>query len=191
MNIRAVIFDCFGVLYRDNLSMLYDAVPIENHQALQDIIHATDHGFLSRQEYYEDIALLAGLTATDIQAIEARQHSRDEDMIAFTQMFKPKYRIGLLSNIDVDTMEKLFPEPHRSELFDAFVMSGEIGMTKPTIEIFEYAALQLGVEPEECVMIDDIEKNVEGARMAGMQAIQFTSRQQLEAELRLLGVERQ
>jgi len=187
--IRAVIFDCFGVLYRDNLSLLYDAVPTEKYQALQDIIHATDHGYLTRDEYYFQVSELAGKTPEDIKAIELRQHSRDDDMIQFTQTLKPDYKIGLLSNIDHDTMERMFPEPMRSELFDMFVISGDIGITKPAAEIFHIAAEKLGLRPEECVMIDDLEKNVTGAQMAGMQAIQFTSRTQLEKELSRLLLE--
>ena len=187
--IRAVIFDCFGVLYRDNLSLLYDAVPTDKHQALQDIIHATDHGYLTRDEYYSQVSELAGKTPEDIKAIELRQHSRDEDMIQFTQTLKPEYKIGLLSNIDHDTMQRMFPEPMRSQLFDTFVISGDEGITKPAAEIFHIAAEKLGLRPEECVMIDDLEKNVTGAQMAGMQAIQFTSRTQLEKELSRLLLE--
>ncbi len=181
--IRALIFDCFGVLYRDNLSMLYDAVPQQSHKDLQDIVRATDHGFLSREEYYENIAELAGKTIADIQAIEQRQHQRDESMIAFTQTFKPEYKIGLLSNIDVGTIDRLFPEPQRSELFDAFVVSGEVGITKPTLAIFEITAAQLGLAPEECVMIDDLPRNVDSARQVGMHGVLFTTQRNLTQEL--------
>jgi HAD superfamily hydrolase (TIGR01509 family) len=187
--IRAVIFDCFGVLYRDNSSLLYDAVPVDKYQALQDIIHATDHGYLTRDEYYAQVADIANTTPEKIKAIDHRQHSRDEDMIQFTQTLKPQYKIGLLSNIDHDTMQRMFPEPMRSELFDMFVVSGDVGVTKPAAEIFHIAADTLGLRPEECVMIDDLEKNVTGAQMAGMQALQFISRPQLEKELSQLLLE--
>lgn len=179
--IRGIIFDCFGVLYRDNLSMLYDAVPPENHQALKDIIHATDYGYLDRQEYYSSVAELANKTPEDIRAIELRQHVRDDDMVAYCQSFKPKYKVGLLSNVDSGSIRQLFP--NHDELFDAFVVSGDIGVAKPTPEIFEHAAAKMGLRPEECVMIDDIQRNVEGAQMTGMYGIVFTSRQQLEKDL--------
>lgn len=163
--------------------MLYDAVPQQSHKDLQDIVRATDHGFLSREEYYENIAELAGKTIADIQAIEQRQHQRDESMIAFTQTFKPEYKIGLLSNIDVGTIDRLFPEPQRSELFDAFVVSGEVGITKPTLAIFEITAAQLGLAPEECVMIDDLPRNVDSARQVGMHGVLFTTQRNLTQEL--------
>lgn len=181
--IRAIIFDCFGVLYRDNIAMLYDAVPESQRQALQDIIHATDHGFLSREEYYESIAELGGKTPEEIRAIEQRQHSRDENVIAYARSLKGQYKIGLLSNIDSGTMAKLFPLEQREELFDAFVISGEVGLVKPTVEIFELAAARLGVRPEECVMIDDLAKNVEGAKQAGLHGLLFTSLGGLKADL--------
>lgn len=182
--IRALIFDCFGVLYRDNISMLYDAVPLENHQALQDIIHATDYGILSREEYYTSVGELAHKTPDDIQKIERQQHSRDDRMIAYSQTFRPKYKVGLLSNIDSDTIRRLFP--NSEQLFDTFVVSGDIGITKPSVEIFEIAAIKLGLQPGECVMIDDLPKNVEGAKLAGMQALLFTTQHSLERELATL-----
>ena len=184
--IRAVIFDCFGVLYRDNSSLLYDAVPMDNYQALQDIIHATDHGYLTREEYYTQVADIANTTSEKIKAIDRRQHSRDEDMIQFTQTLKPRYKIGLLSNIDHDTMQRMFPEPMRSELFDVFVISGDIGVTKPAAEIFHIAAEKLGLLPKECVMIDDLEVNINGAKQAGLQGIICLSTEQVEADLRTL-----
>lgn len=161
--------------------MLYDAVPRENRQALQDIVHATDYGFMTRENYYESIAELAGKTIEDIREIEKKQHSRDPAMIAYAQTFRPKYKVGLLSNIDSDTIRRLFPD--YEELFDVFVVSGDVGVTKPSVGIFEIAAAQLGLPPEECLMIDDIPENVEGAKMAGMQALLFTGRYQLEQDL--------
>lgn len=181
--IKALIFDCFGVLYRDNLSMLYETVTPDRYREIQDIIHATDHGFLTRDEYYAKIGELSGRTPDDIRAIEQRQHVRDPEMIAYTQTFRPRYKVGVLSNIDVDTMTKLFPELDRGQLFDGFVMSGEVGITKPAPEIFELAASKLGVEPEECLMIDDIPTNVEGAIAAGMRGLVFSSQRQLAIDL--------
>ncbi len=184
--IRALIFDCFGVLYRDNLSMLYDVVPKEQYRALRDIIHATDYGMMTREQYYQEVAELAKLPVEDIRGIESRQHSRDNEMIAYSQTFRPTYKVGLLSNIDTDSMNRIFPLEERSQLFDAFVISGEIGITKPSAAIFEHAATELGLLPEECLMIDDIPSNVEGARMTGMQALLFTTRRQLEIDLTAL-----
>jgi epoxide hydrolase-like predicted phosphatase len=63
---------------------------------------------------------------------------------------------------------------HTAELdgmFDAVLISGEIGMRKPDAQIFRHAASLIGVPPEECVFIDDLEQNAEGARAVGMAGI--------------------
>jgi epoxide hydrolase-like predicted phosphatase len=63
---------------------------------------------------------------------------------------------------------------HESEIegvFDAVLISGEIGMRKPDAEIFLHAAGMIGVSPDECVFVDDLEQNAEGARALGMVGI--------------------
>jgi putative hydrolase of the HAD superfamily len=57
------------------------------------------------------------------------------------------------------------------ELFDVAVISGEVGMHKPEREIYELTVEKLGVEPSECVFIDDLRENCEGAESIGMTAI--------------------
>ena len=69
------------------------------------------------------------------------------------------------------------------------VLSGEEGITKPSVAIFELMAERLGLDPSQCLMIDDIAENCAGARAAGMQTILFQDNQQLESELyNILGI---
>jgi putative hydrolase of the HAD superfamily len=56
-------------------------------------------------------------------------------------------------------------------LFDAVVISGEVGLHKPEPEIFRLGAERLGVEPPDCVFVDDLRENCEGAEAVGMTAI--------------------
>jgi putative hydrolase of the HAD superfamily len=80
-------------------------------------------------------------------------------------------RTGLLSNswgVD-DYPRHLFPG-----LFDVVVISGEVGMRKPEPRIFRHAVELLGLSPQECVFIDDIEVNVVAAEEVGMTAVLHT-----------------
>lgn len=54
------------------------------------------------------------------------------------------------------------------DLFDVEIRSGQVGLRKPEPAIYRLAADRLAVEPEECVFVDDIPANVEGARAVGM-----------------------
>jgi len=77
-------------------------------------------------------------------------------------------RTALLSNSwgMADYPRHLFPG-----MFDVVVISGEVGMRKPEERIFRHAAGLLGLEPAECVFVDDIEVNVAAAEAIGMTAI--------------------
>jgi len=58
-----------------------------------------------------------------------------------------------------------------SEMFDAVVISGEVGLHKPEREIFELGAERAGLSPAECVFVDDLRENCEGAERVGMTAV--------------------
>lgn len=80
-------------------------------------------------------------------------------------------RTGLLSNswgMD-DYPRHLFPG-----LFDVVVISAEVGMRKPEQRIFRHTAGLLGLTPQECVFIDDLEVNVVAAEAVGMTAVLHT-----------------
>ena len=64
-----------------------------------------------------------------------------------------------------------YPREDFPELFDAVVISHEVGMRKPERRIFLHAAELIGLSPSQCVFIDDIEANATAARECGMTAI--------------------
>ncbi len=57
------------------------------------------------------------------------------------------------------------------DLFDALVVSGRVGVRKPSRRIYELGAEAAGVPIEGCVMVDDLRHNLEGAERVGMQAV--------------------
>jgi putative hydrolase of the HAD superfamily len=60
-------------------------------------------------------------------------------------------------------------------LFDAVVISGEVGMRKPEPRIFLHTAELLDVAPVECAFVDDLEANVRAAAGCGMTGLHHTS----------------
>jgi epoxide hydrolase-like predicted phosphatase len=57
------------------------------------------------------------------------------------------------------------------ELFDGVVISGEVGLHKPQPQIFELGAERIGLLPSQCVFVDDLRENCEGAEAVGMIAV--------------------
>lgn len=91
-------------------------------------------------------------------------------------------RTGLLSNAD-----GLWAPPDGwSELFDAVVISGEVGLAKPDRRIYLLAAAELDLPPEECVFVDDLAVNVRGAAAVGMVGVHHRSVGSTLAELETL-----
>jgi putative hydrolase of the HAD superfamily len=58
-----------------------------------------------------------------------------------------------------------------AELFDTAVISGEVHMHKPQPEIYRLAAERLNVPTEQCIFVDDLRENCEGAEAVGMTAV--------------------
>jgi epoxide hydrolase-like predicted phosphatase len=96
-------------------------------------------------------------------------------------------RTGMISNSmgGASYDRSLFPE-----LFDGIVISGEVGLHKPQPEIFLLGAERAGVTVEECVFVDDLRENCEGAEAVGMTTVLHRGSGTTLPELeRLLGVE--
>jgi putative hydrolase of the HAD superfamily len=67
--------------------------------------------------------------------------------------------------------------------FSQLTWSCELGMVKPNPAIYTYTCEKLGVAPDEALFLDDKPENVRGAEEVGMQAILFTSANELRMEL--------
>jgi HAD superfamily hydrolase (TIGR01509 family) len=184
--IKALIFDCFGVLYWDDLNRLYNLVHPDQFQDLKDLMHACDHGYMGRQDFLESVAELAGISVDAVAAVMHDKHRRNEPLIERAKELKANYRIGMISNMGYDMLNDLFSEQERSELFDDVVISSDVGLIKPSIDIFELALERLGVAADETVFIDDQPANVEGAERLGIKTILFTTNAQFEVEFAAL-----
>jgi putative hydrolase of the HAD superfamily len=188
-DIKAVIFDCFGVLYTDSKQSLLDVVAPDRRQELYDLFRANNYGLYGRTAYLEQVADIVGKSVEEVSDYIAHEHHLNRTLVTYiSEQLKGKYKIGMLSNIGREWIDSFFSEHELHELFDEVVLSGEEGIVKPNPEIFELAAERLGVAPAECLMIDDIAENCDGAIQAGMAGIQFIDNAQALSELeRLLG----
>lgn len=83
-----------------------------------------------------------------------------------------------------------YPRADFPGLFDTVVLSGEVGMRKPEAAIFRHAAQTLGLQPADCVFVDDMAPNVAAAQALGMTAVLHTETASTARALQdLLGVQ--
>lgn len=74
------------------------------------------------------------------------------------------------------------------ELMNGGILSYKDKVTKPDAKIYQLLLERYGLKAEECVFLDDTEKNIIGARAVGMEGILFQDRMQAVTELQKLGV---
>jgi epoxide hydrolase-like predicted phosphatase len=95
-------------------------------------------------------------------------------------------KTGLISN---SWGVKRYNRDLLAQLFDGVVISGEVGIRKPSRRIYVMGAEAIGLRPEECVFVDDLEFNLAPARELGMAVVHHTDVDRTVPELeRLLGV---
>jgi len=192
MVVKAIIFDCFGVLVASARNALKNDYPKLKTQ-IDDLGHQSDYGLISRQQFNNSLAELFGMTSEEVDTRYWSSSIKDEAAINWVRDLKSSgnYKIGMLSNVGFGFFDKFFDSTNQKDLFDEVVLSSDVGMAKPEVMIFELIADRLGVKPCECIMIDDTALNVVAAINSGMQGIIFISTDQAKAEVnRLLETDR-
>ncbi|MEM9786684.1 MAG: HAD family phosphatase [Pseudomonadota bacterium] len=97
--------------------------------------------------------------------------------------------VHAITNWSAETWpEGVRAHPELGEVFETTIVSGQVGMIKPSVAIFQLLCDRAGVPAESCIFIDDGLHNCIGARAAGMDAIHFTSPDALKASLKAKGV---
>jgi len=186
-DIKAIIFDCFGVLYVDAKQSLLETLPADRALELADVNQQGNYGLLNRDEYLQSVATISGKSVAEVEAFIESEHRFNKVLGDYiVSDLHSQYKIGMLSNIGRGWVDSFFDQHQIHGLFDAVVLSGDEGITKPHPRIFEIMAERLGVKPYECIMIDDLEPNCAGADVVGMKAIQYRSNDQVIAELKKL-----
>ena len=92
-----------------------------------------------------------------------------DETIDVLERLKGKYKLCILSNGFSFSQHNKIKQVKIEDYFDVILVSGDLSFKKPETEIFEYAAQQLGVKCEECLMIGDVfASDILGAIRAGM-----------------------
>lgn len=183
--IKAVIFDCFGVLVRGSLEPFierhFGADP-DNQKAIRHLDHLASRGVLTEAEYREKVAEITGLSVEQV-IVELDQNPVNEPLITFIRdELKPSYKIGFLSNAYDNWLNHLFTA-EQQQLFDSVVLSYDVQLAKPDPRIYHLAAERLQLEPGDCVFVDDIAEYCRAAEQVGMYAVQYQSFDQFKSEL--------
>ena len=99
------------------------------------------------------------------------------------------YKVYYLSNYSWPAIRDCAKELEFLPYMDGGILSFLEKVIKPDAAIYHLLMNRYGLKPEECVFLDDTEKNIIGAQAAGMNGIIFKNKEQAIEELRKLGVD--
>ena len=156
------------------------------------LVHALERGEIEGAAFERDLA--ARLVTLDgvppvAEGLLARMFAGFEPVTSMYDMLRFVRKNGVKTCLLSNSWSNTYPRDVFAELFDAVVISGEVGMRKPEPRIFHHALELVALPGEECVFIDDIEANIVAARALGIAGIHHqdpdTTLAELESLLRL------
>lgn len=184
--IRAIIFDCFGVLVGrgfDETYRLAGGDPVKDHTFIEDLLGQANLGLISSTEFHQVLTSRLGISLEEYTVAVSQAEQPNIQLLEYIEKLRPRFRTAVLSNANVGVVERRVGEEWIKRCFDTMVVSAEVGIVKPDARIYELAAEKLGVKPSGCVFVDDREGYCAAARELGMQAIWYKDFAQFRAEL--------
>ena len=185
MQSKAVLFDMDGVIVDSERYW----VEIEETEILPNVVEGsvdlsetTGMNFREIYDYlderYETTASKEGFVATYEEAAREIYGERIDLQDGFEDLAADLRADGrtvaLVSSSPHDWIDRVLDRFDLREEFDEIVSAEEIdGASKPEPDVYEYAAERVGVEPGDCIAVEDSENGVESAERAGMQVVGY------------------
>jgi putative hydrolase of the HAD superfamily/hydrolase len=149
-------------------------LPSETAAAELNPVHALERGQLAVPDFERKLAsMLVRHDGTPVPAegLIERMFAHFEHQPAMAALVRRAKERGIRTALLSNSWGNTYPRHTWDGMFDDIVISGEVGLRKPEPEIFQLAADRIGLAPADCVFVDDLQLNVDGARAVGMTAI--------------------
>ena len=184
MEIKAVVFDYGGVIafFQDDKSMeemaeLAGIDPVLMKRIYWESRSSYDKGLVNGCEFFKNILsgigifpdsdLLELLVSCDVKSWS---HVNPKSEALILELKNSGIKLGVLSNIIQEFLDKVKETLPVFKLFDTLVFSCEVKSIKPEEEIYRILLSKLNCKAEEVVFFDDLEANVNAAKDLGIQA---------------------
>jgi epoxide hydrolase-like predicted phosphatase len=163
--------------------------PAAGEEARDNPVHALERGEIEVRDFERQLA--RRLTTTSGVPVEpvgllGRMFERFEHAHDMVGLVRGAHEAGIRTALLSNSWGTDYPRDGWDRMFDAVVISGEVGMRKPEPEIFTHTLELLGLSAPECVFVDDLRHNVDAAVALGFVGVRHVSYQQTAAELDVL-----
>jgi putative hydrolase of the HAD superfamily len=201
MKYKAVIFDLFGTLV-DSYDVVGYASALRETSSLLGITHEqfiklwsetserrTTGVFKTLEENLAYICQELNVPVKPFNINLAKMVRYDYISLALTprpyaievlsQLKADSYKMALISNCSAEPPD-LWPVTPFAPFFTASLFSSVTGILKPDPRVYLMAAEKLGVQPADCVFIDDTARNLNAATGLGMYSILYRNPEETE-----------
>ncbi len=111
----------------------------------------------------------------------------DEEMVELVELLKKNYKVAIFSNSDASN-DEIYRKKGWYDYFDHLILSHEVGIIKPDERIYKVALETVGLESQECLLIDDQEDCLVTGRKIGMETLLFESAPKLKKDLEAMKI---
>lgn len=176
-----LLIDMYGVILEESkgnfLPYTYDNFPETEYERLTALFRK-EKLFTKAQlgEYSSDEFLKAlGFEDTEyhMKNYISTRLTLDKGFIRFAKQAKEKYSLVLLSNDVSEWSEYITEFFGLNEYFSHKIVSGDIGIRKPDIRMFDACLERIGATPGECIFVDNTAKNLISAEETGISCVLF------------------
>lgn len=198
--IKNVVFDVGNVIVRwaplEIIRLTFGDVEQPEAMAknvfMSDIWLDLNRGFLTEQEaklrYQEELDFTVDDSHRLFYYVKRSLIELYGSVALINKLKSAGYGVYALTDNVTELVDYLKEEYDFWPLFDGATVSADLGLLKPQPEIYQSLLTSNNLNAEECVFLDDMPHNVEGAKNVGIHAIQFFSAAQAEQELKTLGL---
>lgn len=197
--IKHVIFDLDGVIrgikntpiceilptdLRAKYSEQFQGVGILNFVTKylpMNIFKKWDKGFVETEEVIAEVKKVADepeeVVELALKAALTKEHNfiYEKTIDLIKNLKQNGFNVYILSNMCKEVVE-LMSSMFDFNLFEGMVFSGDVGMRKPDIEIYQYALNKWKLNPKESIFVDDSAKNLEPFKMLGGHTFHFDNK---------------
>jgi putative hydrolase of the HAD superfamily len=197
--IKAFIFDLGNVVLNFERKELCRRLAENSQFRGEDIDHyiwgkgldvEIDSGRLSTENLFKNLIekFSLRLKEGDFFKIWKDAFTANRPVWSLLEKLKGKYKLVLLSNTQDTHFEHVKKKFKILGIFDEYVISYILGLTKPQKEIFIVALKKAQALPHECVFIDDHPPNIEAAKNMGINSILYDNFDSVRKGIESLGI---
>lgn len=174
---KAIILDMYGVIVKqtgdDFVPYVQQTFPDLKPEEIYDPWFKADIGELTSLEVWTQIGFQGDLDKIEKEYLDTIELS--DGFLEFIKTVRRQFKLAIISNDSSRWSKYLREKFNLNQYFDVISISGDLRIQKPDKRIFQLTIEKLGVKAEDCLYIDDRERNLEAAKKVGMKAIMFNS----------------